>query len=92
VPIALFVHRETGAIHPRSVELMRQVADRVEQAGIDVWYSLDAAELLGDEAAQYEKITDILDVWFDSGVTPAGSRARCSPASRWTGRRRTGSA
>ncbi len=72
VPIALFVHRETGDIHPRSVELMRQVADRVEQGGIDVWYSLDAAELLGEEAAHYDKITDILDVWFDSGVTHEG--------------------
>src|SRR5690606_29435725 len=69
VPIALFVHRETGDIHPRSVELMRQVADRVEQGGIDVWHALDAAELLGEEATQYDKITDILDVWFDSGVT-----------------------
>nr|WP_225540154.1 isoleucine--tRNA ligase [Xanthomonas sp. XNM01] len=72
VPIALFVHRETGEPHPRSVELMRQVADRVEQGGIDVWYALDAAELLGDEAADYDKITDILDVWFDSGVTHEG--------------------
>ena len=69
VPIALFVHRETGAIHPHSVALMRQVADRVEQGGIDAWYALDPAELLGTEAAQYDKITDILDVWFDSGVT-----------------------
>jgi isoleucyl-tRNA synthetase len=63
------VHRETGEPHPRSVELMRQVADRVEQGGVDVWYALDAAELLGDEAPDYDKITDILDVWFDSGVT-----------------------
>ncbi|WP_256647195.1 isoleucine--tRNA ligase [Thermomonas paludicola] len=69
VPIALFVHRETGDAHPRSVELMRAVADRVERAGIDDWYALDAAELLGDEARDYDKITDILDVWFDSGVT-----------------------
>ena len=69
VPIALFVHRETGEPHPRSVELMRAVAERVEQGGVDVWYSLDAAELLGDEAKEYDKITDILDVWFDSGVT-----------------------
>ena len=69
VPIALFVHRETGEIHPRSVELMRQVADRVEQHGVDVWYSLDPAELLGAEAGDYERITDILDVWFDSGIT-----------------------
>ncbi|WP_345295671.1 isoleucine--tRNA ligase [Luteimonas vadosa] len=69
VPIALFVHRETGEPHPRSVELMEQVAVRVEQAGVDAWYALDPADLLGDEAGQYEKVTDILDVWFDSGVT-----------------------
>ena len=72
VPIALFTHRQTGEIHPRSVELMQQVADRVEAQGIDVWYSLDAAELLGADAADYEKVTDILDVWFDSGVTHEG--------------------
>jgi isoleucyl-tRNA synthetase len=69
VPIALFVHRETGDVHPRSVELMHAVADKVEQGGIDIWYTLDATELLGDEAKDYDKITDILDVWFDSGVT-----------------------
>ena len=72
VPITLFVHRETGEPHPRTVELMGVIADKVEQAGVDVWYSLDAAELLGDEAAHYEKISDILDVWFDSGVTHEG--------------------
>ncbi len=72
VPIAMFTHRETGEPHPRTVELMQQVADHVEQGGIDVWYSLDSAELLGDDAAQYEKVTDILDVWFDSGVTHEG--------------------
>jgi len=69
VPIALFVHRETGEPHPRTVELMEQVAQRVEQGGIDAWFALEPSELLGDEAAQYDKITDILDVWFDSGVT-----------------------
>ena len=72
VPIALFVHRETGEPHPRSTELMRLAADRVEQHGVDIWYTLDAVELLGDDAADYEKITDILDVWFDSGVTHEG--------------------
>ena len=72
VPIALFIHRETGEPHPRSVELMRQVADRVQQAGADAWYALDAADLLGADAAHYEKVTDILDVWFDSGVTHEG--------------------
>ena len=72
VPIALFTHRITGEPHPRSVELMQAVADRVQAEGIDIWYSLDAAELLGAEAADYEKVTDILDVWFDSGVTHEG--------------------
>ncbi|KAF1710493.1 isoleucine--tRNA ligase [Pseudoxanthomonas kalamensis DSM 18571] len=69
VPIALFIHRETGEPHPRSVELMEQVATYVEKDGVDAWYALDPAELLGDEAADYDKVTDILDVWFDSGVT-----------------------
>ncbi|HWU70909.1 MAG TPA: isoleucine--tRNA ligase, partial [Pseudoxanthomonas sp.] len=72
VPIALFVHKETHEPHPRSVELMNAVAERVEQGGVDAWYALDAAELLGDEAKDYDKVTDILDVWFDSGVTHEG--------------------
>ena len=69
VPIALFVHRETGEPHPNSPSLMRQVAERVEQAGVDAWYALDASDLLGEQAGDYDKVTDILDVWFDSGVT-----------------------
>ncbi|MCE5232207.1 MAG: isoleucine--tRNA ligase [Mizugakiibacter sp.] len=71
VPIALFVDRASGEPHPRTVELMEQVAQRVEQGGIDAWYALDARELLGDEAECYEKVGDVLDVWFDSGVTHA---------------------
>ncbi|HJP98946.1 MAG TPA: isoleucine--tRNA ligase, partial [Rhodanobacteraceae bacterium] len=69
VPIALCVHKVTGEPHPRSAELLEQVAQRVERSGVDGWYALDLAELLGDEAANYEKVHDILDVWFDSGVT-----------------------
>ncbi|WP_213083788.1 isoleucine--tRNA ligase [Cognatilysobacter terrigena] len=69
VPIALFVNRQTHEPHPRSAELMREVAKRVEAAGVDAWYDCDATELLGADAADYEKVTDILDVWFDSGVT-----------------------
>ncbi len=72
VPIALFINRESGEPHPRSVELMREVAARVEVAGADAWFQLDSAELLGAEAANYDKVTDILDVWFDSGVTHEG--------------------
>jgi isoleucyl-tRNA synthetase len=69
VPIPFFLHKETGELHPRTVELMEQVAQRVEKEGIEAWFKLDAAELLGDEAAQYDKISDTLDVWFDSGTT-----------------------
>ncbi|MFA9440483.1 isoleucine--tRNA ligase [Uliginosibacterium sp. sgz301328] len=69
VPIPFFLHKETGELHPRTVELMEQVAQRVEQAGIEAWFKLDATELLGAEASQYDKISDTLDVWFDSGTT-----------------------
>ncbi len=68
-PIALFVHRETAELHPRTPELIEQVAQRVEAGGIQAWFDLDVAELLGDEAEHYEKVADTLDVWFDSGVT-----------------------
>ncbi|MFA7320075.1 MAG: isoleucine--tRNA ligase [Dokdonella sp.] len=69
VPIALFVDKATQLPHPRSGELFEQVARRVEKDGIDAWFSLDAADLLGDDADNYEKVSDVLDVWFDSGVT-----------------------
>ncbi|MBS1214631.1 MAG: ileS, partial [Proteobacteria bacterium] len=69
VPIALFVDKQTGEIHPRTLELIEQVAQRVEQRGIEAWFELDPKELLGDDAENYSKMTDTLDVWFDSGVT-----------------------
>ena len=69
VPIPFFLHRETDELHPRTVELMEEVAQRVEREGIEAWFRLDAAELLGSEAADYRKISDTLDVWFDSGTT-----------------------
>ncbi|MDR2113317.1 MAG: isoleucine--tRNA ligase [Candidatus Accumulibacter sp.] len=69
VPIPFFLHKDTGALHPRTQELIEEVARRVEQAGIEAWFSLDPKELLGDEADQYRKMKDTLDVWFDSGVT-----------------------
>ena len=72
VPIALFVHKATQEPHPDSVALMEQVAKRMEQGGIDAWYDLDPVELLGDQAKDYDKVTDVLDVWFDSGVTHFG--------------------
>jgi isoleucyl-tRNA synthetase len=69
VPIPFFLHKETGKPHPRTAELVELVAQRVEKAGIEAWFSLDAAELLGAEAEHYVKMKDTLDVWFDSGTT-----------------------
>ncbi len=71
VPIALFVHKRTQEPHPDSIALLEKVAQRVESQGIDMWDTLDPAELLGEDASEYEKVTDVLDVWFDSGVTHA---------------------
>jgi len=72
VPIALFIDKETQVPHPDTVALLGRVADIVEREGADAWYELDAATLIGADAARYDKVTDILDVWFDSGVTHAG--------------------
>jgi len=69
VPIAVFLHKETGTLHPDTPRLVEEVAQRIEQKGIDAWFELEANDLLGIEADQYEKVIDILDVWFDSGVT-----------------------
>jgi isoleucyl-tRNA synthetase len=69
VPMAFFIHKESGELHPRTPELLEQVAKRVEQHGIEAWQALDINELLGDEAPMYVKNKDTLDVWFDSGTT-----------------------
>ncbi len=71
VPIAVFVNKQSGELHPDSQRLIEEVALRVEEGGIDAWFELDINDLLGDEADDYEKITDTLDVWFDSGVSHA---------------------
>ena len=68
VPLGFFVHKETGKLHPETLKLMEKVAERFEKEGIEAWYTLDAKELLGDDADQYQKSMDVLDVWFDSGV------------------------
>ena len=71
VPIAIFLHKETGEMHPDSIHLMETVAKKIEQSGVDIWFDLDPKELLGADAAHYKKCHDILDVWFDSGVSHA---------------------
>lgn len=68
-PMSLFVHKETQELHPRTLELMEEVAKRVEEHGIQAWWDLDPRDLLGDDAGIYEKVPDTLDVWFDSGST-----------------------
>ncbi len=70
-PITLFVNKVDGSLHPDTIGLIEQVALRIEEKGIDAWFDLDVADILGDEADAYEKVTDTLDVWFDSGVTHA---------------------
>ncbi len=69
VPMAFFLHRETGELHPDTPALLDRIADLVEEHGIEIWQKLTPADLLGDEADQYEKGRDTLDVWFDSGCT-----------------------
>lgn len=69
VPIALLVHKETQEPHPDSVALLEKVALLIEQGGVDAWFDLDVADLIDTDGDQYEKVTDILDVWFDSGAT-----------------------
>ena len=69
VPMPFFIHRETGELHPRTLELLEVVAKKVEQGGIEAWQRIEVKELLGADAERYEKVKDTLDVWFDSGST-----------------------
>ncbi len=69
VPIPLFVHKESGELHPDTPRLMAEVATRIEAGGIDAWFALEPQDVMGDAGAAYEKVGDTLDVWFDSGVT-----------------------
>jgi isoleucyl-tRNA synthetase len=69
VPMPFFVHKETGTLHPRTLELIEEVAKRVQKGGIETWQTVTTAEFLGADAANYEKVKDTIDVWFDSGST-----------------------
>ncbi|MDY4478709.1 MAG: isoleucine--tRNA ligase [[Pasteurella] aerogenes] len=72
VPMTMFVHHETEQLHPRTLEILEEVAKRVEKAGIQAWWDLDPVEVLGEKDAKiYRKVPDTLDVWFDSGSTYA---------------------
>ena len=69
VPLPFFLHKVTGELHPDTLALMDRAAALVEQGGVEAWAQLDPADWLGEQAADYAKSTDILDVWFDSGTT-----------------------
>ena len=69
VPITLFVDRQSRELHPDTTELMKRIASIVEDQGVDCWYSGEIYSQLGVDPAQYEQVSDILDVWFDSGVS-----------------------
>lgn len=69
VPIPFFLHKDSGELHPRTMEILDQAADIVEKGGIEAWSRVTTEEILGADAAQYTKSTDILEVWFDSGST-----------------------
>jgi isoleucyl-tRNA synthetase len=69
VPITLFVHKHSGRIHPNMQELLNKIAECIAKQGVNAWFDLNPAEWLGAEADDYEKITDVLDVWFDAGVS-----------------------
>ena len=69
VPLPFFIHTATGELHPRTMEIMDQAAAMVEAGGIEAWSKASAESILGADAPDYVKSTDILDVWFDSGTT-----------------------
>ena len=70
VPLPFFLHKESGELHPRTMEILDRAADIVEHGGIEAWSRVGAADILGPEdAAHYTKSSDILEVWFDSGST-----------------------
>ena len=70
VPLPFFIHKDSGELHPRTMEIMEQAAQMVEQGGIEAWSKVTPEEILGaDDAQHYTKVNDTLDVWFDSGTT-----------------------
>ena len=70
VPVPFFIHKDSGELHPRTLEILDQAAAIVEKGGIEAWSRVTAQEILGEtDAVHYTKSTDILEVWFDSGST-----------------------
>lgn len=70
-PLPLFVHKETGELHPDTHALLHTIADHIEQGGIEAWFDAEPEVFLGEQAKDYDVVRDTLDVWFDSGVSYA---------------------
>ncbi len=83
VPVPFFLHKDSGELHPRTMDILDQAADIVEKGGIEAWSRVTAEDIMGDDAPRYTKSTDILEVWFDSGSTFShvlrGSHAKAYP-------------
>ena len=70
VPLPFFIHQKSGELHPQTADYLEEIARRIEKQGVEAWFNLDKQEFLSaEEATQYNKSTDVLDVWFDSGTT-----------------------
>ncbi|QJC33559.1 isoleucine--tRNA ligase [Enterobacteriaceae endosymbiont of Donacia provostii] len=69
IPIPLFINKKTQKIHDNTLEFIEKIACMIEKNGIQAWWDLNIEKFLGNDYIFYEKVTDILDVWFDSGST-----------------------
>ncbi|GAA0309462.1 isoleucine--tRNA ligase [Psychrobacter aestuarii] len=69
VPITFFTHKDTGELHPNTSALMEVAAQKIQAGGIEAWFDASCEDFLGEDAQYYDKATDTLDVWFDSGTT-----------------------
>ena len=69
VPLPFFIHTATGELHPRTMEIMDLAANMVQEGGVEAWSKATSESIIGLDAPEYIKSTDILDVWFDSGTT-----------------------
>ena len=70
VPLPFFIHRDSGELHPRTMEILDQAAGMVEAGGIEAWSKASPESIIGEaDAGLYTKSSDILEVWFDSGTT-----------------------
>ncbi len=86
VPLALFVDKQSGELHPQMATVLRKVADKIQKDGIEAWFGSTGEDWLGSEAARYDKLNDTLDVWFDSGVVHQCAFATTAPEAMKDGR------